>query len=145
MAAATCTHLSQIHKVTPSAKGCEECLNGRHLGSSSLMRNLRPCWLLRQFQEQARNQALPFDESPHHQVLRARGKLAVVLHRSALHGVVSLPRESARPHLSPLHLQWLHSAEGDLCPRLQTHVRKPLRPPCRKCRLPLKATAFCIR
>jgi uncharacterized UBP type Zn finger protein len=26
MTAAGCTHLSQIHKVTPSARGCEECL-----------------------------------------------------------------------------------------------------------------------
>ena len=52
MAAATCTHLSQIHKVTPSAKGCEECLkDGRHVGPSSPVRDMRSCWLLRQFQE----------------------------------------------------------------------------------------------
>jgi len=26
MATATCTHLGEIHKVTPSGKGCKECL-----------------------------------------------------------------------------------------------------------------------
>ncbi len=26
MAAATCTHLNQIHKATPSGTGCKECL-----------------------------------------------------------------------------------------------------------------------
>ena len=43
-----CTHAADIRKVTPSAKGCEECLKiGSEWVHLRLCRTLRPCRLLR--------------------------------------------------------------------------------------------------
>ena len=41
---------------------------GRHLGSPEAMHDMRPGGLLRFFEEQARDKALPLREAPDHEV-----------------------------------------------------------------------------
>ena len=73
---APCTHLDQIRDVTPrTPEGCEECLQtGRYLGPPAPLPDLRPRRLLRQLEEQARDQALPCHPAPDHPVVRARAR-----------------------------------------------------------------------
>src|SRR6267378_1096942 len=55
--------------------------DGGHLGSPALVRSLRPRWLLRLVEEQARDQALPRHQPSRYQVARARRELDVLLYR----------------------------------------------------------------
>ena len=75
-------HIDQIRPVTPSARGCEDCLKiGRPLGASAAVPDLRARRLLRLVEEQARARPLPRDEAPDRPVLRAGRGLALVLRR----------------------------------------------------------------
>src|SRR5882757_3662015 len=55
--------------------------DGRSVGPSAAVFVMWPCRMLRQFQEQTRDQALSRRQAPHRSVHRARRKLDVVLHR----------------------------------------------------------------
>ena len=82
--AQNCTHLDQIHEVTPSANGCEDCLK---IGDSWV--HLRLCLTCGHVgccdssKEQARNQAFPRDQPSDHSVLPAWRGLGLVLHLRA--------------------------------------------------------------
>src|SRR5262245_23918206 len=52
---------------------------GRALGASATLSDVRTRRLLRQLAEQARDEAFPCDPAPHHQELRARRGLGLVL------------------------------------------------------------------
>src|SRR5262249_50828909 len=55
--------------------------HGRHLDASSAVPHLRPCRLLRRFEEQARDQAFPLQPSPDRDLARPRRVLELVLCR----------------------------------------------------------------
>src|SRR5216684_3159020 len=56
--------------------------DGRPVGPSTAVLELRTCGLLRFIQEQACHEALSCDQACHHAINRAWGKLGLVLHRS---------------------------------------------------------------
>src|ERR1700730_6075584 len=57
--------------------------DGRPVGSSSAVPELRTCWLLRFIQEQACHEALSCNEASHYAIHRAWRNLGLVLHRRA--------------------------------------------------------------
>src|SRR3989442_850174 len=62
----------------------------RHLGASAPVPDLRPCRLLRRFQEQARHPALSRDEASDHHLARAGGKLGQLSGRRSLVDAVAV-------------------------------------------------------
>src|SRR5579862_4334655 len=82
----------------------------RRLGASAALPDLRACRLLRRFEEQARDQALPRHQASHHHLAGARRGLELVLRRRTRHGagvsaalkseILDKRREQAFPKLT---------------------------------------------
>ncbi len=60
-----CTHLDTIRNVKPKTNGCEECSEDRlNVGAPARVPQVRHRRLLRLVAAQARDRALPWDETP---------------------------------------------------------------------------------
>src|SRR5205823_14953857 len=66
------------------------------MGAPAFVPHMRPRRMLRQLTESSRDQALPAHYPPHHPVIRARRRLALVLCRSGRGLTFSLLQDCAR-------------------------------------------------
>src|SRR6266849_5750086 len=72
--------------------------DGRYLGPSAGVPELRPCWVMRFLEEQTRHQTLPPERTSHRAVVRAGRGLALVLCRR------NFPRLAVRLAASRVHI-----------------------------------------